>query len=230
METQGIMDLSNMQPDVAVVDPEEQQREQWFQLRSGKFTCSRFGDLAKEGRAKDEPWSQTAWNYMYQIAAELCGSFSFETHSRPTQWGKENEPAAIMEYTVKFPPTGKCIAGMAAWCEFTDYIGGTPDALLGADGCLEVKCPYSPAEHMGYIYGNKVPDRYYWQVIGHLLVTGRDWCDFVSFDPRIPQDNPHRMLVVRTQREDVVGQIDWLHKRLKHANEVVKQIIAKQHD
>ena len=225
-----LADLSGLDTGTALVDPVEAEQEQWHRQRSGRFTCSQFGELANSGRGKDEPWSQTAWNYLYQIAAERCGSFSFEFHSRPTQWGKENEPQAIVEYSVAHPPEGKCVAGAAAWCEVDEWIGGTPDALLGADGCLEVKCPYSPAEHMGYVYKNKVPDKYQWQVIGHLFVTGRQWCDFVSFDPRIPAENPHRMLVVRTLRDDVVGQIDWLHKRLVHAKEVVQQIIAKQHN
>ena len=76
-------DLAAMEPATEVVDREEQQREEWFRKRAGKFTCSQFGELAKSGRGKDDPWSQTAWNYLYQIAAERCGSFSRTFRSVP---------------------------------------------------------------------------------------------------------------------------------------------------
>lgn len=221
-----IADLSQLEPGAAIVDREtilDRQREEWFQKRAGLFTCSRFGDLTKPGRGKDEPWSQTAWTYMYQVAAERCGSYQFEHSSAPTRHGVEFEPQAITEYHVKHPPNGKCISGVDAWCQLNAFTGGTPDALLGEDGCLEVKCPYTPQEHMRYVHEGKVPDKYHWQVIGHLLVSQRQWCDFVSFDPRI--HGPGRMLVVRTNRSDVETQIEWLLQRLVAANIVVQDIV-----
>ena len=117
-------------------------------------------------------------------------------------------------------------SGRGCVCDYSETIGGTPDALLGRDGCLEVKCPYTPGEHMRYVHQQKVPDKYAWQVIGHLMVSGRQWCDFVSFDPRIPAEHPHRMFVHRTKRSEVEGQIEWLHLRLAEANSVVEEIIA----
>ena len=223
VQLQEMVDLDSMEVGSEVVDRREQEREEWFLKRAGKFTCSRFGDLAKSGRGKDELWGQAAWGYIYQVAAERCGSYQFEFDSAPTRWGKENEPQAIVEYTREIKPS-KCVAGVDAWCEFNAYIGGTPDALIEQDGCLEVKCPYNPAEHMRYVHENRVPEKYNWQVLGHLLVSKRQWCDFVSFDPRI--EGLKRMLIVRTLREDVKAQIEWLEKRLELANEVVKEIVG----
>lgn len=220
------MDLNSLDVGEAIVDHAEQQRLDWLAKRAGKFTCSRFGDLTGSGRRKDDLWSQTAMTYIYQIAGERLGSWSFEFDSAPTRWGKEHEAEAIAYYCdlTKYLPR-ELTTGVDAWCELAEYAGGTPDALIETDGCLEVKCPYTPQEHMRYLHEGGVPDKYEWQVIGHLLVSGREWCDFISYDPRITSER-HRLYLHRVNRSDVAAKIDWLAERLHAANELVNQIIG----
>jgi hypothetical protein len=216
-----MMDLSTLDelhPVQELVDPQEAERERWFELRRGKFTSSRFGDLMKRGRGKDE-WGQVALTYMYQVAAERMGSFSFGFSSSATKWGVDNEANAIAAYAAK----ANCTVDSTPF-QFFDHkhYGGTPDGLVGDDGVVEVKCPYSPAEHFKTFVTKTVPVQYYWQVFGHLLVTGRQWCDFISFDPRL--EGPNGLVVIRVERDQSV--IDVLQKRIDQADKVIKHWLA----
>lgn len=225
------MDLANLadlEVDAAIVDTGEQQREEWFRLRAGKFTCSRFGDLIGTGRRKEDEFSQTAWGYIYKVAAERLGSWEFEFDNASVRWGRENEQAALLAY-LKYHgilSVDNFVTGTATFHQINDYTAGTPDALVDDCGCVEVKCPYTPQEHMRTIHENKVPDRYVWQVQGHLLVTGRQWCDYVSFDPRLSEQRPDKAIhVIRV--EPVEAMQNTLRERLQRANEVVCEIIGE---
>ncbi len=65
------------------------------------------------------------------------------------------------------------------------YFGASPDGLVGADGLLEIKCPYSSQKHLARVAEGVVPEEYKPQMLVQLLCTGRKWVDFVSYDPRI---------------------------------------------
>jgi hypothetical protein len=114
--------------------------------------------------------------------------------------------------------------GTDCYSELNSYTSGTQDAWIGSDGCLEVKCPYTPQEHLRTVFENQVPSQYVAQVYGHLLVSGRDWCDFVSFDPRIG-DGDGGLHVIRVERNETF--ISNLKARIDLANEYVGRIIAK---
>lgn len=216
--------LDTLEPVRTLDDPQEAAREEWMRLRSGRFTCSRFGDLMVSGRKKDEPFGVTAKTYIWQIAAERAGSFKFEFDSAPTRWGKEHEFQVIVNYCLK-NAIDNMKHGPDTWHEFQDYAGGTPDALIDEDGCLEIKCPYDPSVHIRYIDEGGVPQQYRWQVIGHLLVTGRQWCDFVSFDPRVELQHL-RTYTYRLERDSVNKELSMLEERLELANEEVKRVLA----
>ena len=108
--------------------------------------------------------------------------------------------------------------------ELSDDVGGTPDALVGEFGCLEVKCPYTPAVHINTLLNRTVPREYLWQVHGHILVTGRDWCDFVSFDPRLEHEQD-QLCVIHVERDQKM--IDSLTKRLDSAVEFVAKQVSR---
>ena len=210
--------LDELAVDTALVDPKEQEREEWFAKRAGKFTCSRFGELMTTGRKKDELFGATALSYIYQIVAERLGSWSFGFDSSSTKWGTENESAALAEYFRRTDTKPESV-GVDCYCELSEYCGGTPDALV-LDGCCEVKCPYSPAEHVRTLHSKTVPNQYQWQVHGHLLVTGREWCDFISFDPRV--ESAACLGVVRVERDE--SKIAFLRERIGAAQELAEQI------
>jgi hypothetical protein len=208
-----------------VVDQEQLELEAWFQKRSGKFTCSRFGDLMVSGRGKDEIFGQTAMSYIYQVAAERLGSYVFPFDNSTVRWGKENERTALVEYCDRVGiEVDECKTGTDAFIEFNPFVGGTPDAIC-LPGCVEIKCPYTPQEHLRTVHENTVPKQYVWQVQGHLLLTGADYCDFVSFDPRIINEQ-FRLHVIRVRRDQML--LDTLATRLAAAVEIVKQICAEK--
>jgi len=213
------MQLDELVEDVELFDPVEKQREEWLKKRLGKITCSQFGTLMSSGRAKDEVFSQTGLTYLRRIVAERLGSW-YSISARAMDWGNENESKAILEYAAReiVFVDNKPFQYFA----YSDDIGGTPDGLVGKDGCVEVKCPFDPSVHVNTLLTREVPKEYEWQVVGHLLVTGREWCDFISFDPRI--EGKHKLCVVRVERNE--ARIAELKKRLELAVQMVGKMMA----
>jgi hypothetical protein len=205
-----------------LIDPKLKAEEDWFAKRSGKFTCSRFGDLMVSGRGKDEVFGATAWGYILQVAAERVGSYTFPFDTSPVRWGKENERQALIEYCDRVGLDVEDVrTGVEAYTERSEFIGGTPDGIC-LPGVIEIKCPYTPQEHMRTAHHRDVPKQYYWQVQGHMLLTGADYCDFVSFDPRIA-DEHFRMVIVRVQRQKPI--MDELAARLDLAVETMLNVL-----
>jgi hypothetical protein len=216
----AMIDLDSLVEDVAIVDRDEAAREAWLQKRAGRITCSRFGDLIGEGKAKDALFTQTGYAYLQLLVAERLGSwYSFSNSA--TQWGTNNEPIAIDEYRQL---TGNEVNSTPFnFFEYNAWIGGTPDGLVGTDGTVEVKCPFNPSVHIGTLLTRTVPKEYEWQVYGHMLVTDRKWCDFISFDPRI--EGKQKIAIVRVERDD--AKIAFLKSRLEMAVEVMGEMMAR---
>lgn len=221
------MQLDDLVEGCELVDPVEAKREEWLRKRLGKITCSRFPDLMSSGRSKDEVFSQTGKAYLRRIVAERLGSW-YSASAKAMDWGNENEPLAILEYANRFCTfvDNKPFQYFA----YTEDIGGTPDGLVGADGCVEVKCPFDPSVHVNTLLTREVPKDYEWQVVGHLLVTGRSWCDFISYDPRMT--GKQKLCVIRVERSE--PRIEELKKRLvlavEEVEKMMKQIGVNQDD
>ena len=83
--------------------------------------------------------------------------------------------------------------------------GASPDGLVGEDGLVEIKCP-TTVTHIDTLIGDEVPQKYIPQMQWQLACTGRQWCDFVSFDPRLPESL--RMFLRRVHRDDaLIGEL-----------------------
>lgn len=200
---------------------------EWFQYRRGKFTASNCWKLTVEPRTKQAKesgeLSETTNTYILEKCWEiLSGQTTSNIDNASTQWGVEQEPNAKKWYTKL---TGNEIQ------EATLYELGnlcaTPDGLIGEDGLIEIKCPYNGGNHlancfiesdMDFISQNK---EYYWQIQCQLLVTGRKWCDFVSFDPRI--DSKLGMFILRINAERSAQ--DFLEAQSNKAKFVLEKYI-----
>jgi hypothetical protein len=215
-----MMDLESLVEDSEVFDPVERQREEWLRKRLGKITCSQFGLLMSSGRAKDEVFSQTGLAYLRRIVAERLGSW-YSISARAMDHGNEYEPVAAKEYAFRY--SVHLDNEPFKYFAYNDDIGGTPDGLVGTDGCIEIKCPFDPSVHVNTLLTREVPKDYEWQVVGHLLVTGRDWCDFISFDPRM--DCKEKLCVIRVERSE--ARIAELKKRLEIAVETVNGMLER---
>lgn len=165
----------------------EQGSLEWMQMRLGKLTASRMSDVlaAKTTAARR--------NYIAQLVAErLTGTIGDTFSNSAMAWGVEHEPLARAEYEILTDTSVEQVAFVdhpgIEWC------GASPDGLVLDDGLVEIKAP-NTATHIDYLLGQKPPAKYVPQMALQLACTGRQWCDFVSYDPRMPEE--HRLFVVR---------------------------------
>jgi putative phage-type endonuclease len=172
----------------------EQRTEQWFQDRLGHATGSRAADILA---GKD---TQARKGYLTQLVTErLTGRAQDSFVNADMQRGIDVEPLARAAYQANYELTddvGFVKHPMIRW------FGASPDALVGSDGLVEIKCPRSTT-HLDYIQSGKPPAKYVPQMMAQLSCTGRKWVDFVSFDDRFPEHL--QLFVVRFQptEEDI---------------------------
>ena len=173
----------------------EQGTPEWHQLRLGKVTASRVADILATTRTGP---SASRQNYLIELALQRStGNIEPSYTNAAMEWGTQTEPQARAAYEVE---TGNFVDQVA----FIDHptiawFGCSPDGLVGDDGLIEIKCPNS-ATHWEYFKAKKPPQKYVIQMQTQLAVTGRKWCDFVSFDPRMPERS--QLLVVRVDRDE----------------------------
>lgn len=187
----------------------EQGTDSWFQVRSGIPTASEFDKLLT---MTGKPSTQIEGYINLKVAEALAGQ-NVETW-QGNQWterGHELEPDAASLYGL----INDCVPQEVGFVTDDDKTCGcSPDRLIGDDGLLEIKCP-APQNHVGYLLKNECPSTYYLQVQGQLMITGRQWCDFMSYHPLLDP------MIVRVDRdEDIMAA---LRERIKYFNEEVKK-------
>jgi putative phage-type endonuclease len=184
----------------------EQGSPEWFLARLGKVTASRFGDVMTKGRGGKA--SKTSESYMAELISErLTGENKFFV-SPAVSWGSDHEDDARDCYMWRTSNTVKKV-GFATIGE-RPMIGASSDGLVDEEGIVEIKCPYTSSNHVKTILSKEVPSEYVYQVQGQMWVLNKQWCDFVSYDPRMPET--HRMIVIRVERDD--EKIEALAERL----------------
>lgn len=173
----------------------EQRTDEWFAARIGKVTASRVADLM--AKTKSGPSASRA-NYMADLIVErLTGQKAEGFTSAAMQWGTDTEPQARAAY--EFHTDANVVEdGFCLHPHIPDF-GASPDGLIGDVGLLEIKCP-NTAAHLEVLLSGTVPAKYVTQMQAQMACTGRAWCDFVSFDPRMPVEM--QMFVKRVARDD----------------------------
>lgn len=171
----------------------EQRTEEWFAARLGKATASKFKDIM--AKTKSGP-AATRKNYLAQLVCErLTGSKDEGYINAAMQRGIDIEPQARMAYESM---TGEIVEEVGFIDVPTMMAGCSPDGLVGDDGMIEIKCP-NAATHIETLL-NGMPSEHIPQVQGQMWVAGRKWCDFVSYDDRLPENM--RLYVERIHRSD----------------------------
>lgn len=181
---------------------------EWYAARCGKITASCFGKLAGQGRSGGG-FTQTAITYMTQVVAErITGLPQDEISSKYLDHGNQHEPTARQLYQWHLSDRQELKQVGFYDHPAIQFCGGSPDCLIGDDGVLEIKCPYNVHRHLANIESDGTDERdYIWQMQGNLWITGRQWCDFVSFHPFVPE--ALRFHVVRYGRdEDIIEEIE----------------------
>lgn len=180
--------------DAAII---EQGTDAWLRQRLGKVTASRIADLLAKTKSG---WGASRKNYAAQIIAErLTGEVAESFINAAMQWGTDQEPNAARAYCFHMDVD-------VATVGFVDHptihmSGASPDRLVGKDGLVEIKAP-NTATHLDTLEGAPIDRKYILQMQWQMACTKRAWCDFVSYDPRLPE--VYAFHVQRVERDDVM--------------------------
>lgn len=154
---------------------------EWHSLRCGRVTASRVADVVARTKSG---WGASRANYMAELIAErLTGCPAVGFTNAAMAWGTEQEPFARRAYAAQVGADVSEI-GFVSHPEIA-MTGCSPDGLIGEDGLVELKAP-NTATHLDTLLGETIPAKYVTQMQWQMACTGRDWCDWVSFDPRMP--------------------------------------------
>jgi putative phage-type endonuclease len=182
---------------------------EWFAQRCGKVTASRICDVIAKTKSG---WGASRENYAAQLVVErLTGEVAESYTNGAMQWGTATEPEARLHYA-------DAVIEPVTEIGFVEHkrilmSGCSPDALVGSNGLAEIKCPESKT-HIQTLLGGSIPDKYQVQMLWQMACCERDYCDFVSYDPRLPEKM--RMFVKRLERED---------KRIKELEAMVEAFL-----
>jgi len=167
----------------------EQRTEEWFAARCGKVTASRVADIIAKTKTGA---SASRDNYLAQLVCERMTGKPAESYSNSAmQWGTDTEPFARAAYEARMDL-------LVTEVGFIDHpwivmSGASPDGLAN-EGMVEIKCP-NTATHIDTLLSRTVPAKYITQIMWQMTCADRPWCDFVSFDPRLPER--HQLFIKR---------------------------------
>ena len=204
---------------IADLDPAEMEQgsEEWAQARCGLVTASRCPDVtavSKKGEAAARR------NYRSELISEILTNVPYPQYiSQEMKWGIEQEPSARVAYELKNDV-------LVETCGFilhpgVDRFGASPDGLVGEDGLIQIKCP-NTSTHLAWMLSGSIPVEHMPQMLAEMSCTQRAWCDFVSYDPRLPE---HLQLYVRRFSRDP-KLIAVLEREVEHFNQELDELLA----
>ena len=173
----------------------QQGSPEWLAARVGSLGASRVADAI--ARTKTGYGASRA-NLMAELIAErLTGQPAERFTNAAMQGGNDKEPDARAAYEFLTDADVSLVGHIRH--PLIDGSHASPDGLVGDAGLVEIKCP-NTATHIDTLLGQKVPAKYVTQMQWQMACTGRRWCDFVSFDPRMPE--AMRLFVARVTRDE----------------------------
>lgn len=185
----------------------EQRSDQWFSARLGKVTASRISDVFTGGKGI------TRRRYMDQLFNErTSGQVANGFETQAMRWGTDNEPIARRAYELH-----KDV--VVAETGFIDHpriegAGASPDGLVGENGLIEIKCPNTKT-HLKTIESDAIQKKYMMQMQWQMACTGRTWCDFVSYDPRAPENRRFFVKRINADAKEIARLEKGVRKFLK---------------
>lgn len=197
----------------------EQNTPEWHQARCGSLGASAVHDALAKTKTG---WGAGRANAITKIVLERLTNTPQDSYTNAAmQWGHDQEDSAANAYAFL---TGNTVEVCGIYKHPT--IEGThasPDRLVGDDGLVEIKCPNS-STHLETLLSKKVPAKYVTQMQWQMAVTGRAWCDFVSYDPRFPEE--HQVFIQRVDRDDArIAELEaQVAELLKEAEEKLEQL------
>ena len=178
-----------------IIKDMEQGSEAWKAMRLGKVTASKMKDVMTNGRGNSP--SKMAETYMMDLIAErLTGESKPFFENDAMKWGTATEPQARAMFEIQ---EGLDVEEVA-FIEYDDYIGMSPDGLIGDDGLIEIKCPNTSTQIKRALSDDYAAD-YKDQIQMQLWVSNRKYCYFLSFDPRL--DCAAGYLLQKVERDEL---------------------------
>lgn len=166
-----------------ILETATQRDDDWYAARCGKATASRFRDVM--ARLKNGSPAADRQKYLTELVVErLTGQPATGYENAAMRWGTEQEAAARAAYEQR---TGEVVDETGFVAHDVLMAGCSPDGLIDWEGLIEIKCPFNSATHIETLL-NGMPAEHMPQIQGQMWITGREWCDFVSFDPRMPAE------------------------------------------
>ena len=200
----------------------EQGSETWFAHRLGKASASRMADitaLTKTG------YGASRANYMAELVAQrLTGVYAESYSNAAMQWGSdhETEARALYEFMKNTPVS---LVGLALHDTIPNACA-SPDGLISEYGLIEIKCP-NTATHIATLLGAEIPGKYLKQMQWQMACTGRKWCDFVSYDPRMPPEMQLHIQRVHRSEDDITALALATELFLSEVDKTVAALRAK---
>lgn len=193
---------------------------EWFAARLGNVTPSRIIDImpGKSG------YRAARKNYIAQCVCERLTGAREDTYTSPAmQWGTDTEPMARAVYEA----TMGVIVKEVGYIPHPDieHFGGSPDGLISDDGMIEVKCP-NTATHLDTLLNGTIKLDYLYQMHGYMIINARKWCDFVSYDPRLP--DKHAIYIKRITYDIGMANsiLTEVNKALTEINEMMDKLTS----
>lgn len=199
----------------------DQRTEEWFEARLGCVTASKVSDVL--ARTKTGP-AATRANYMAALVLErITGQRESSFQNAAMQRGVDLEPQARALYSLQqAQPVVECGFILHPSIE---WAGASPDGLVGDEGLVEIKVPNS-STHLATLTGGEIDKRYMDQMQWQLTCTGRQWCDFISFDDRFPDEMQMHIRRIERDNERIAHMEAEVTKFLDEVAATVAQLEA----
>lgn len=199
-----------------------QDSAEWLAARAGCLTASAIADMLAKTKTGE---AASRANLRARLVAERLTGIPQDGFSNAAmQWGNEQEPFARAAYEIH---SGNLVdqTGLVMHPSIP-YAGASPDGLIDDCGLVEIKCP-NTATHIKYLLSGDAPKEYQPQMLWQMECTERKWCDFVSFDPRMPSHL--QLFVVRFDRDE--GRLNDVRaeavKFLAEVDSMINQLTKK---
>ena len=194
----------------------EQGSTEWLQARCGSLGASQINEALATTKSG---WGASRENLKNRIIAERLTGIPAETFKNAAmEWGNAQEDNARKAYEAH---TGVFVDEMGiSYHPVLKHTHASPDGLVGDDGLIEIKCP-NTTTHIETLKAKKAPSKYINQMMWQMRCTDRQWCDFVSFDPRLPSHL--QLFIVRVERDEAIIA-DLEAKVAEFLTEVEKEI------
>lgn len=203
----------------------EQGSSDWLQDRCGCATASAFCDILAVSKKDGRPLKARE-DYAWKLASErLYGTPTEQVTARAMDWGKDLEPFARQAYEIETGnlviPSGFVLHPTIAYC------GASPDGLIAPNGGIEIKCPKDRRVHL-QTWHKGMPEDHIPQVQGNIWINELDWIDFISYDPRAPEE--FRLYIQRIRRDTkyILALDAYVTEFLSEVDQLTKEIYANQ--